>query len=1223
MYKLQVVLVPPSLQATTPMQFGYGPTVAESSQLLPNRTSIAQSAGDASLQYANMRSASVSFSPSYFNQSRFKKFLLFTKPTNTLLNLSDEIIDKCEKMYPSLQEDIEILSLQDNTGCDLDPDFLVKDVFNINNIVKVILRNEIDLDDSAPVSLYRSAKRSKMNNGSPHPVQPQQQISSSSGVLRIAKKRPPTSTTATTTIRSATNGSMRISTPLARQIYPPPSSKMMSNNSDDEEQEEEDDIGERSFLPPPTQPQSPPIRISSGIDTGKKIKSSAVEEDIVSRSETVDPDKSKQQRLLSGTPIMSTMTPNRVTLTGQRVVSEHAQKNELVFSASASSSSSFAAAAAVALSAHDSNRKPPVTSPRITSGMLRIPEPRISEIEKELKEGPSSPASILPAKSAKIPMKKPYLENGDDYESDESSSSGTQETPETEPHSKASLQRSQSSIADNNGSPVKNSPLGDAMPHNVHLAELPKASSPANTKSSNGQPPTKQQQRKNSLETIVERKTRTQPAAATAEPRRMNDFPDDSQGKAGDGNPNEKSLQKENLPTVAHNKQPILASSKKPNGKEIPTQSPLGSKFTTNGGATIDNALEDDDDDDEEADTTVRIVLQDSDSSSFQKSELFKMIEGNGKDLPQWFKGKNSRKNSASSNNKNAKPYTTVLNKDIDNSKPDPRNILPQRTPRSAAKRAAQLLAGAKKNEVPGKATQDSSSAGSTDDESESGIETDVSSDDVTKRKSVPLPNDKPRDISLHSLKGSVVPVTDAKVISKHDDEQIEDKKSPQKIPEKKIESASSKSSETPKVPQSSVSDIKISEQMAKSFYPNSSKKQNERAKVQSKTTPPPIPSSTGSTPLLATKVNASPTQKVNNKIVKPKAKKEVTQPDNKKKEALAKVIDTKNTTTDEVKDASAKVDKEKVEAKKPEKAPTSALDVNNNKNTPKEDEAPQSKQLKPSKVEIQSEAKIAKNTTEDKPKLTKPSANDKLKDLKAKFTNSKPFAPAGIVSSEKNESVLADEDSDSSGSSTEDESSSSSSSSSDGETSTSRKSRRVVVNTPREPVRSSSSKIDAQTSSLNQTKTTTPNKVPVTQLMDMSSPPSAKSRTPSKPSSILHDLPRKVRPSLSSLSDLVSRGIPDVKEKSSKSIGKPQPKAASSSDDDSSPSSGSDSSSDSGSESGSDSDSGSDVDSDDSSDSSEDGKSFISAKSASAALGKKKKPSGGFASLIKDFKKK
>ncbi|CAI4886564.1 CLL_collapsed_G0029250.mRNA.1.CDS.1 [Saccharomyces cerevisiae] len=137
---------------------------------------MAQSAGDASLQYANLRSANVSFTPSYFNQSRFRKFLLFTKPTNTLLNLSHEIIIN-----------IEILSLQDNSGCDLDPDFLVKDVFNVNNIVRVILKNEIDLDDSAPVSLYKSVKRSKLNNGSPQFAQPTTNLVPS-GVLLITKK---------------------------------------------------------------------------------------------------------------------------------------------------------------------------------------------------------------------------------------------------------------------------------------------------------------------------------------------------------------------------------------------------------------------------------------------------------------------------------------------------------------------------------------------------------------------------------------------------------------------------------------------------------------------------------------------------------------------------------------------------------------------------------------------------------------------------------------------------------------------------------------------------------------------------------------------------------------------------------------------------------------------------------------------------------------------------
>ncbi|EHN01730.1 Net1p [Saccharomyces cerevisiae x Saccharomyces kudriavzevii VIN7] len=1210
MYKLQVVLVPPSLQATTPIQFGYGPTIAESSQLLPNRTSIAQSAGDASLQYANLRSANASFSPNYFNQPRYKKFLLFTKPTSTLLNLSDEIIDKCEKMYPSLQEDIEILSLQDNSGCDLDPDFLIKDVFNVNNVVRVILKNEIDLDDTAPVSLYRSVKRSKLNNGSPHSVQLQQQIPASSGVLRIAKKRPPTATTATTstTIRSAINGSMRISTPLARQIYPPPSSKIMSNNSDDEDE----DVGERSFLPPPTQPQSPPIRISSGIDAGKKIKSSIVEEDIVSRSETVDPDKSKQQRLLSGTPIMSTMTPNRVTLTGQRVVSEHAQKNELVFSASASSSSSFANAGAAALTVQDSNRKPSVTTPRITSGMLRIPEPRISEIEKELKEGPSSPASVLPAKGAKIPMKKPYLENGENYESDESSSSENQETPETEPHSKASLQRSQSSIADNNGSPVKNSPLGDVMPHNVHLAELPKAGGTAITKFSHGASSKKQQghqpPRKSSLETIVEKKSQTEPSA-TVEPRRMTNFSDGRQGREN-GNSNDKLSQKENLPTIAHSIQPILASSNKPTGKE----NPLGSKVNVNGhtpkeaDAIVSDAVEDDDDNDE-ADTTVRIVPQDSDSSSFPKSELFKMIEGDGTDLPQWFKGKNSRRIFGSGNSKNSKPYTTVLNKDIDNSKPDPRNILPQRTARSAAKRAAQLLAGAKKNETPGKVPEDSSSAGSTDNESESGIETDVSSeDDLKKKKNLPLPNDGPKNISLHSLKGSVVPLTDAKVNnSKEAVEETNNRRPSVKTPQNKIEPA-------PKTSEISVTHIKISEQMAKSFYPNSNKKQNERTKPQTQDAPQAISSAVSNTPPAATKASAPSTEKVNNKTVEPKTKNVAIQPDNQSKEISPKTTESKSANTDGVKDSGSKVEKKADESKAAERTTATTFGAGDS-NTLKEGTALKGKLLNQNKVNIVS------NLKEGRPKPAKPSANDKLKDLKAKFTNSKTFVPPGILSNEKNDSSLSNDDSESSGSSTEDESSSSSSSS-DGETSTSRKARRVVVNTPREPVRSSSSKIEVHPSSLNQTNHATPNKVPVTQLMDMSSPPSVRSKTPSNPSSILHDLPRKVRPSLSSLSDLVSRGIPDVKEKTSRSTGKSQPKATSSSEDEASPGAGSDSSSDSVSDSSS-SSSGSDLDSDDSGDSSDDGKSFISAKSASAALGKKKKPSGGFASLIKDFKKK
>ncbi|CAI4886571.1 CLL_collapsed_G0029260.mRNA.1.CDS.1 [Saccharomyces cerevisiae] len=795
--------------------------------------------------------------------------------------------------------------------------------------------------------------------------------------------------------------------------------------------------------------------------------------------------------------------------------------------------------------------------------MLKIPEPRISEIEKELDSN-----------------EKTYLENGENYESDDSSSSENQETPETEPHSKASLQRSQSSIADNNGSPVKNSPLGDAMPHNVHLAELPKASNTSITKSSNGESWGKQQEhqppRKSSLETIVEKKLGMEPSIV--EPKEL----DDNQVREKEDT-NDKLLEKGKF-TQFHNQ------FNKSNGtlKSLAGKVSANNNASKEDGTIINGTVEDDDNDNDEADTTVRIVPQDSDSSSFPKSDLFKMIEGDDTDLPQWFKGKNSR---TSGNSKNSKPYTTVLNKDIDNSKPDPRNIF-KGTLRSVQE-GCQLLAGAKKNEVPQKSTEDSSSAASTDDESESGNETDFSSDDDFKRKNMSVPNNGPTDISLHSLKGSVVPVKDAKIINKEVDEERNDKRDNQK-----------KSA----VSESSVTNSKISEQMAKSFYPNSNKKQNEATKVETK---PATQASSfpvvGGAPSVATKGTTSFNEEGNRKNVKTKAKNESAQIDRQQKETTSRVADLKSANI-----GGEDLNKKAEGSKEPEKASANIQDAND-KNNLKEKEDSKSKQVSQKKL------KMADHLKEGNVQLPKPSANDKLKDLKAKFTNSKTLVPPGIISNEKNNSSANDDDSSSSGSSTEDESSSSSSSS-DEETSTSKKARRVVVNTPREPVRSSS-KIEAPSPSVNKKINATPDKIPVTQLMDMSSPPSVKSKTTSNPSSILHDLPRKVRPSLSSLSDLVSRGIPDVKEKTSKSNEKSQTKAPSSSDDESSSDSDSNSSSDSVSDSSS--DSKSESDSDDSGDSSDDGKSFISEKSASAALGKKKKPSGGFASLIKDFKKK
>ena len=478
MYKLQVELIPPSAQNSFSSIFNTASLFSNISQ--SRITSLATNASllnnESSQQNLPLQmGTSQANSPNFISSAKTKRFLHFTKPTNNLYDLSEEILSKCEKMYPDLDEQIEIINLQDLNGCDLDPDFIVKDVFNMDNSVRVIIKKDIQFDNLKEYSLYRNHKKKKLDNGTPQLTGKQQ-----SQQLHVTKKRP----SASMTKRSMSNA-MRIFTPLAHQIYPPPS---QSNKDIDEYN---DDLSERSFLPPPNQGQFPPIRISSGIDYSKEIVSSGENIDTVSKSETVDPDKSKQQRLPSGTPIVSVMSPNRITLTGQRVVTEQSNNlNNTLFTLTSSS------------------RKPSQTS-RITSGMLRIPEPRIAEIEKELMEGPSSPASVLPMKSDRIPMKNSYEQNPTNSNSDNPSSD-----EESNFSNSKSLSQHQLSIANGNGSPVRNSPQDSEKFQNFNLAKLP------TTKDSSSLT-----QRKTSLEERVQNKSSTD-VLKRVEPRRIANFSD-------------------------------------------------------------------------------------------------------------------------------------------------------------------------------------------------------------------------------------------------------------------------------------------------------------------------------------------------------------------------------------------------------------------------------------------------------------------------------------------------------------------------------------------------------------------------------------------------------------------------------------------------------------------------------------------------------------------------
>lgn len=500
MYKVQVVLVPPSVRDNF-VPVGFTSTLEDSSQLMTNGATQANLPNglENSIQNWNSTNNSMMLS-SYFTQPRLKRFLMFTNPSNTLLDLADEILTKCEKMYPNVANDIEILSLQDSNSCDLDPDFVVKDVFNMDNTVRVILKDEINLDADVtqPVSLYGNAKRRKLNNGEQQQapiiqqqVSTNQQQTQNTGTLKVAKKR-----NSNTTARSTTNPNLRISTPLANQIFP----SQASNNSDDE-----DDIAERSFLPPPTHPQSPPIRISSGIETSKRIKYSTAE-DTVSRSETVDPDKSRQQRMLSGTPLRTDMTPNRVTLTGQRVVSESyngtPRSNGLIFTNTTTQPSTA--------------RRGSMNNARITSGMLTIPEPKIAEVEKELKEGPSSPASMLPPKADRIPMKKPYMEHPVVSGEESSSSSDTYDIPQNVEKSPSIRKQDSSHNETLEESPVKSSPFNTVSSQNNSERRRSSNLQSSFSKSS------RDSQRLSSLEAKIENKSLSQRSI-----RRINNFSED------------------------------------------------------------------------------------------------------------------------------------------------------------------------------------------------------------------------------------------------------------------------------------------------------------------------------------------------------------------------------------------------------------------------------------------------------------------------------------------------------------------------------------------------------------------------------------------------------------------------------------------------------------------------------------------------------------------------
>lgn len=727
-------------------------------------------------------------------QKNCKKFLLFIGVNQNLNDLADEVMVKFCNMYPSLT-DIQIITLQDKNGNDLDPDFNIKDVFNTDNIVHVLINRDVDWDDQPKVSQYSKLKKRKLNpthKKSKNESFSRKRLSQQQDKYKVKK-----STTSSAPKDVPSNTTLRIHTPLMNGISRDIDSIIMDQSMD------------RSILLPPSKPQAPTIRISSGVDHSRKISNGQL--DSVSRSEIVDPDKSKQQiqhpridqaeqsspkGTLLGTPVMSVVTPNKMTLSEQKQYSNSIHQDNM----------------------NTVIHRSPVKEASISNIPSSMKTPRNdADISTRLE------ANVLDSVKSNENLSQITDKNNitrDGKISNNITKVFSFERPSAlSKAKKASLQRQQSTIANDKGSPVKNGPLNEEMTENVHLAELPAKGTHYIPSVHRGKDDdSKSNKSKSILEKIMEQqivhenvlhdkkadektkesKTRSiinnnnyKPEVKTTKVEsEKNPFPDFKKKSGYEISPNSylqklmnnsinqidkklkddsnsftkpkdnddsssstTSLNQDEIPLKfrlrrsSQSGSPIIelpqrnpradSRSPKPNVQEsIPEVS--NEKSNKDIKSTSDSLTK----------STVKLMPADnkaetvlSGNSSFRKIDLLQMFENNSLGHPPWLPKEQRSTASRVVGKPRRKPYITVLNKDIDNSRPDPRNILPSRTPRNAAQKATMKLSG-HGEEIP---TNNDNDAGMNDSEefdswsddeepsdesSSSGIITDISSDE-------------------------------------------------------------------------------------------------------------------------------------------------------------------------------------------------------------------------------------------------------------------------------------------------------------------------------------------------------------------------------------------------------------------------------------------------------------------------------------------------------------
>ncbi|VEU19881.1 DEKNAAC100715 [Brettanomyces naardenensis] len=88
-------------------------------------------------------SNSYTIHPDY--RGAIKKFLHITSLSNTLKGLAAEIQQRFLRIYPD-EKPLQIVKIQDVDECDLDPDYTVSMIFDVSNVVRVLVADELQTE---------------------------------------------------------------------------------------------------------------------------------------------------------------------------------------------------------------------------------------------------------------------------------------------------------------------------------------------------------------------------------------------------------------------------------------------------------------------------------------------------------------------------------------------------------------------------------------------------------------------------------------------------------------------------------------------------------------------------------------------------------------------------------------------------------------------------------------------------------------------------------------------------------------------------------------------------------------------------------------------------------------------------------------------------------------------------------------------------------------------